>query len=112
VGFVSGTNLQLYLKVWYIISEKKKGSNMMHYRKLGQTGMRVSEVYCHPELFEALNNLVKKGKLLNYGVSVEKAEEALKATEYPGVKTVQIIFNIFGHRPTELFFRSPPLSFI
>jgi hypothetical protein len=50
--------------------------------------------------------------LLNYGVSVEKAEEALKAIECPGVKTVQIIFNIFGHRSTELFFRSPPLSFI
>lgn len=59
----------------------------------------------NPELFEALNNLVKKGKLLNYGVSVEKAEEALKAIEYPGVKTVQIIFNIFRHKPTELFFR-------
>jgi len=44
VGFVLGINLQLYLKVWYIISEKKKGSNMMHYRELGQTGMRVSEI--------------------------------------------------------------------
>jgi aryl-alcohol dehydrogenase-like predicted oxidoreductase len=223
VSFGLGINLQLYLKVWYIINEKKKGSNMMHYRELGQTGMRVSgisfgswaigldwglvddkesiktlraavdrgvnffdtadvygmgrserliaklkkecperiyvatkagrrlsphivegytpdnierfiedslknlevealdllqlhcpptEAYYHPELFEALNNLVKKEKLLNYGVSVEKVEEALKAIEYPGVKTVQIIFNIFRHRLTELFFRSPPLSFI
>jgi aryl-alcohol dehydrogenase-like predicted oxidoreductase len=50
----------------------------------------------NPELFEALNNLVKKGKLLNYGVSVEKAEEALKAIEYPGVKTVQIILIYLG----------------
>jgi len=75
----------------------------MRYRELGQTGMRISEAYYHPELFEALNNLVKKGKLLNYGVSVEKAEEALKAIEYPGVKIVQIIFNIFRYRPTELF---------
>jgi galactokinase len=30
-----------------------------------------------------------------YGVSVEKVEEALKAIEYPGVQSVQIIFNIF-----------------
>jgi hypothetical protein len=59
VDFVSGINLQLCLEVWYIISEKKKGSNMMHYRELGQTGMRVSEVYYHPELFEALDNLAK-----------------------------------------------------
>jgi len=31
-------------------------------------------------------------------------EEALKAIEYPNVKTVQIIFNIFRQRPAELFF--------
>jgi len=36
---------------------------------------------------------------------VEKVEEALKAIEYPGVKTVQIIFNMFRQRPSELFFR-------
>jgi len=32
-------------------------------------------------------------------------EEALKAIEYPGVRSVQIIFNMFRHRPAELFFR-------
>jgi len=31
-------------------------------------------------------------------------EEALKAIEYTGVQTVQIIFNMFRHRPAELFF--------
>jgi aryl-alcohol dehydrogenase-like predicted oxidoreductase len=36
--------------------------------------------------------------------SVEKVEEALKAIEYPGVQTVQLIFNAFRHRPAELFF--------
>ena len=40
-----------------------------------------------------------------YGVSVEKVEEGLKALEYPGVATVQIIFNVFRQRPAELFFR-------
>ncbi len=39
-----------------------------------------------------------------YGVSVEKVEEALKAIEYPGVATVQIIFNVFRQRPAALFF--------
>src|SRR5262249_24100183 len=38
------------------------------------------------------------------GVSVEKVEEALKAIEYPNVQSVQIIFNMFRHRPAELFF--------
>jgi len=63
-----------------------------------------TEVYYHPELFEALDGMVREGKLRNYGVSVEKVEEALKAIEYPGVRTVQIIFNMFRHRPAELFF--------
>jgi aryl-alcohol dehydrogenase-like predicted oxidoreductase len=63
------------------------------------------QVYYTPELFEALDGMVKAGKLKNYGVSVEKVEEALKAIEYPGVKTVQIIFNMFRQRPTDLFFR-------
>ena len=63
------------------------------------------QVYYTPELFAELDQMVKAGKLKNYGVSVEKVEEALKAIEYPGVKTVQIIFNMFRQRPAELFFR-------
>lgn len=64
-----------------------------------------TEVYYRPEVFGVLDDLVKQGKLQYYGVSVEKVEEALKAIEYPGVQTVQIIFNIFRQRPTELFFQ-------
>jgi len=63
-----------------------------------------TEVYYRPEVFGALDDLVKAGKLRHYGVSVEKVEEALKAIEFPGVQTVQIIFNIFRQRPAELFF--------
>jgi aryl-alcohol dehydrogenase-like predicted oxidoreductase len=47
---------------------------------------------------------VQAGKLLHYGVSVEKVEEALKSMEYPNVKTVQIVFNMFRQRPADLFF--------
>ncbi len=64
-----------------------------------------TEVYYRPEVFGALDDLVKAGKIRYYGVSVEKVEEALKAIEYPAVQTVQIIFNMFRHRPAELFFR-------
>lgn len=63
-----------------------------------------TEVYYMPEVFGILDDFVKDGKLLFYGVSVEKVEEALKAIEYPNVQTVQIIFNMFRHRPSELFF--------
>ncbi len=63
-----------------------------------------TEVYYFPELFGALDELQKEGKIKNYGVSVEKVEEAIKAIEYDNVKTVQIIFNIFRQRPADLFF--------
>lgn len=64
-----------------------------------------TEVYYRPEVFEALDDLVTAGKIKHYGVSVEKVEEALKAIEYPGVQSVQIIFNMFRLRPIDLFFR-------
>ena len=62
------------------------------------------EVYYRPEVFGALDDLVKAGKIRYYGVSVEKVEEALKAIEFPGVQTIQIIFNMFRQRPADLFF--------
>lgn len=62
------------------------------------------EVYYMPEVFGVLDDLVKAGKIRYYGVSVERVEEALKAIEYPNVQTVQIIFNIFRQRPSNLFF--------
>ena len=63
-----------------------------------------TEVYYRPELFTGLDDLVQQGKIRHYGVSVEQVEQALKAIEYPGVETVQIIFNIFRERPAELLF--------
>lgn len=64
-----------------------------------------TEVFYRPEVFEIMEGLVSDGKIKGYGVSVEKVEEALKAIEYPGVLSVQIIYNIFRQRPAELFFR-------
>src|SRR5689334_6670622 len=63
-----------------------------------------TDVYYRPEVFAALDEMVKVGKLRHYGVSVERVEEALKAIEYPGVQSVQIIFNIVRQRPADLFF--------
>ena len=48
--------------------------------------------------------MVKAGKIRFYGVSVERVEEALKAIEYPGVQSMQIIYNIFRQRPADLLF--------
>jgi aryl-alcohol dehydrogenase-like predicted oxidoreductase len=63
-----------------------------------------TEVFYRPEVFGVLDDLAQAGKIRYYGVSVEKVEEALKAIEYPNVQSVQIIFNIFRQRPSELFF--------
>lgn len=63
-----------------------------------------TEVYYRPEIFALFDRLEQQGKIRNLGVSVEKVEEAIKAIEYPNVTTVQIIFNMFRHRPSELFF--------
>jgi aryl-alcohol dehydrogenase-like predicted oxidoreductase len=52
-----------------------------------------TEVYYMPEVFDALDGLVKAGKLRFYGVSVEKVEEALKAIEC-AIRT-----NYFQHVP-------------
>ena len=61
------------------------------------------EVY-NSETFGFLDDLVAQGKIRHYGVSVETIEQALKAIEFPGVQSVQIIFNIFRQRPAEDFF--------
>ena len=63
-----------------------------------------TEVYYMPEVFSFLDDFVREGKIRFYGVSVEKVEEAIKAVEYPNVQSVQIIFNMFRQRPSELFF--------
>ncbi|QIO52341.1 aldo/keto reductase [Rhizobium leguminosarum bv. trifolii] len=62
------------------------------------------DVLYQPEVFGALDALQKAGKIKGYGVSVEKVEDALKAIEYPGVVSIQIIYNIFRQRPDHLFF--------
>jgi aryl-alcohol dehydrogenase-like predicted oxidoreductase len=62
------------------------------------------EVYEMPEVFGVLDDLVDAGKLRFYGVSVERVEEAIRAADYPNVQSVQIIFNMFRHKPAETFF--------
>lgn len=63
-----------------------------------------TEVYYRPEIFGLFERLKEEGKIQHLGVSVEKVEEALKGMQYDNVTTVQIIFNVFRQRPSELFF--------
>ena len=56
------------------------------------------------ETFGILDELVTAGKIRHYGVSVERIDQAERAMEFPGVQSIQIIFNIFRQRPAETFF--------
>jgi aryl-alcohol dehydrogenase-like predicted oxidoreductase len=62
-----------------------------------------TSIYYQPETFAALDDLVAAGAIASYGVSVERVEEGLKAIEYPGVASVQIIFNMLRQRPADHF---------
>jgi len=81
-------------------------------KNLGVDSLDLVQLHCppvealyRPELFAAMDELKSSGKIKAYGVSVEKVEEALKAIEFPGVVSIQIIYNIFRQRPADLFFR-------
>jgi len=93
----------------------KQSLNMFVERSLKNIGVKtldLLQLHCPPtpvyykqDVFVELEEMVKKKKIRYYGVSVEKVEEGLKAIEYPGLSTVQIIFNMFRQRPADLFFQ-------
>jgi aryl-alcohol dehydrogenase-like predicted oxidoreductase len=62
------------------------------------------KVYDMPEVFGILEDLVKDGKIRYYGISVETVDEALRGIRHGGVRTVQIIFNMFRLKPAEELF--------
>jgi aryl-alcohol dehydrogenase-like predicted oxidoreductase len=61
-------------------------------------------VFSDPSVFAALEAIKAKGKIADYGVSVETVEEARAAIRQPGVVSVQIIYNMFRMKPAEVFF--------
>jgi aryl-alcohol dehydrogenase-like predicted oxidoreductase len=63
-----------------------------------------TDLYDRPDVFHSLDRLKEQGKIRDYGVSVERIDEAMRAIAFPGVVSVQIIFNIFRQRPAALFF--------
>ena len=63
-----------------------------------------TEVLYRPEIFGEFEKLKSEGKIQNLGVSVETVDQALKAIDYQNVTTIQIIFNMFRHKPAEVFF--------
>ena len=52
-----------------------------------------------------LDEIVEKGKIAHYGVSVWKISDAMEAIQFPNVKSIQIVFNIFRQKPAEAFLK-------
>jgi len=63
-----------------------------------------TDVFYMPEVFGVFDDLVEAGKVRFYGASIERAEEGLKALEYPQIQSLQVVFNILRQRPAELLF--------
>jgi aryl-alcohol dehydrogenase-like predicted oxidoreductase len=58
-------------------------------------------VYANDAAFDALDGMVRDGRIAAYGVSVETSAQALAAIARPHVATVQIILNCFRLKPLE-----------
>ncbi|GGD54390.1 aldo/keto reductase [Paenibacillus nasutitermitis] len=75
-------------------------------RRLGRERIDLYQVHCPPadilrsgEVFGALDRLREEGKIREYGVSVESVEEGFICLQYPNVKALQVINNLFRQKP-------------
>ena len=64
-----------------------------------------SEICSKKETYEMMDEIVKKGKIAYYGVTVHKLSDAIEAIQFPNVKSIQIVFNIFRQKPAEDFLK-------
>lgn len=61
------------------------------------------DVLSERNTYETMDEIVQKGKILHYGVSVHKISDALEAIKNPNVKSIQLVFNIFRQKPIDYF---------
>jgi len=64
-----------------------------------------SEICSKKETYEMMDEIVRKGKINYYGVSVHTISDAMEAMQFPNVKSIQIVFNIFRQKPVEVFLK-------
>jgi aryl-alcohol dehydrogenase-like predicted oxidoreductase len=74
-------------------------------KNLDMDTLDLVQLHCPPsallqnrQVFDILDRLKAEHKIRDYGVSVEKISEGLNAIRYPGVVSIQIIFNLFRQR--------------
>ena len=78
---------------------------------LGIESIDLVQLHCPPsesisnkEMYEIMDDLVARGKIRHYGISVHKVSDALEAINFPNIKSIQIVFNIFRQKPIEKLF--------
>jgi aryl-alcohol dehydrogenase-like predicted oxidoreductase len=64
-----------------------------------------SEICSKKETYEMMDAIVQKGKINHYGVSVHTISDAMEAIQFPNVKSIQIVFNVFRQKPAEAFLK-------
>ena len=83
---------------WVDRSRKNLGTDTLD---LVQLHCPPTPVYSSNEVYDALDTLVSEGAIRNYGVSVERTDEALEAIRHEGTASVQIILNAFRLKPLD-----------
>ncbi len=63
-----------------------------------------TDLYRSDAVFTILDEMKSLGMIRHYGISVETVEEAMLGIQHEGVQSVQIIFNLFRRKPSEVFF--------
>ncbi|WP_438349879.1 aldo/keto reductase [Paenibacillus sp. FA6] len=80
-------------------------------KRLQRERIDLYQIHCPPlailkdgRVFEVLEKLQQEGKIRHFGVSVETIEEGLFCLDVPGLKALQVIFNLLRQKPAnELF---------
>ena len=83
--------------------DRSRANLQMECLDLVQLHCPPTPVYADAKVYDALETLKAKGKIANYGVSVETIAQGMEAIRHPGVASVQIIFNLFRQRPADMF---------
>lgn len=80
-------------------------------KRLNRERIDLYQIHCPPlsilkdgHVFEVLDKLKTEGKIRHYGVSVETVEEGMFSIGIPGVKALQVIYNLFRQKPAEVLF--------
>ena len=111
-----GLDITVATKMGRRVEQRPENYNLANFRawtdrsrrNLGVEQLDLVQLHCPPtavysndEVYDALDTLVAEGAIRNYGVSVERTEEALEAMRHEGTATVQIILNAFRLKPLD-----------